>query len=67
MDVHDFILRRDEVVAGYDEERKVKIDEVKVEAADAGDYAELPLAMSALSERGTAAEGDEPRSDDSNL
>lgn len=67
MDVHDFMLRRDEAVAIYDEERKAKIDEVKAEAANAGDYAELPLEMSALPERGTAAEGDEPRSDDSNL
>lgn len=68
MAIDDFMLQREDFKSQFKTPNlDEKIEEVDYKDPDAGDYAELPLKMPALPERGAAAEGDELRSDDPNL
>ena len=67
MDVHDFMLIRDKAVAACIGERKAKIDEVKAEAADAGNDEEMQIELSSLSERELTIERNDSGSDDSSI
>lgn len=68
MNVYDFMLQREDFKSQFKTSKLDKaIEEVDYKDPNVGDYAELPLKMPALPERGAAAEGNELRSDDPNL
>lgn len=68
MSVYDFMLQREDFKSQFKTSKLDKaIEEVDYKDPNVGDYAELPLKMPALPERGTAAERNEPDDDGPNL